>query len=85
MEESSGLRGFQDSVWKGIVEAAERRDVNAIVFAGGVLDESPYDPFEQHRNFVYDLADAAHLDGLVVEGTIGKHVSPQRLERFCAR
>jgi DNA-binding LacI/PurR family transcriptional regulator/signal transduction histidine kinase len=75
---------YQNAVLSGILAAARESDVNVICFAGGVLG-SP-DTFGARRNGVYDLASPQTVDGLVVlSGTMGNHVGPEALARFCAR
>ena len=75
---------YQTSVFCGALAAAQDADVNLICFTGGVLD-SP-DGFGARRNGVYDLANAQTVDGLVIlSGTIGNHIGPAALARYCAR
>ena len=82
-QESSGLSGFQDLVWKGIIEAAQKKDVNAVVIAGGMIDQNPENTFEKNRNLVYRLISKERLDGLVIEGTIGESLSELQFSAFC--
>ncbi|MEO8214108.1 MAG: substrate-binding domain-containing protein, partial [Myxococcales bacterium] len=75
---------YQTAVFSGAMAAARDADVNLICFTGGVLN-SP-DGFGARRNGVYDLANAETLDGLVIlSGTIGNHVGPDELARYCQR
>jgi DNA-binding LacI/PurR family transcriptional regulator/signal transduction histidine kinase len=75
---------YQNSVLSGIRATARSANVNLICFAGGVL-RSP-DAFGARRNGVYELANADTVDGLVIlSGTIGNHVGPDELARYCER
>jgi DNA-binding LacI/PurR family transcriptional regulator len=82
---ATGFGGFQDIVWSSMVQAAKERDVNAFVFAGGSIDNASYNPFEKNLNIVYDLIDKEHLDGLVINYTVGNFINPERFENFCRR
>jgi DNA-binding LacI/PurR family transcriptional regulator len=82
-QQSTGFGGFQDMVWRSMVEAGRKRGVNALVFAGGSLDNAPYNPWEKNYNLVYDLISHERVDGLIVNFTIGNFVSPARFLDFC--
>jgi len=67
-------------VWRSMVTAARRSGVNALVFAGGAIDEAPYNPYEKNLNIAYDLVRPEYLDGVIVNNIIGAYVgavSPQ--------
>jgi len=55
--------GASRALWPGVIDAAERHDVNLICFPGGRL-RTPVG-FESQRNVIFDLAGKDCLDGLV--------------------
>ena len=55
--------GASRALWPGLIDAAERLDVNLICFPGGRLRAQV--AFESQRNVIYDLAGKECLDGLV--------------------
>ncbi|MBN2354446.1 MAG: substrate-binding domain-containing protein [Spirochaetales bacterium] len=75
--------GFQDMVWRSMVGAARKKDVNMLLFAGGSVDTAPYNRFEYNVNFIYDLAGSGKLDGLVVNNVVGAYVTEERFREFC--
>ena len=76
--------GAGRTVWPGIVDAAERRGLNLICFPGGGLHVS--EGFEAQRNVIYDLVDAAWLDGLVSwSSTISVKLDPVETAEFHQR
>ncbi len=75
--------GFQDMVWRSMVDAARRKDINLLLFAGGAIDTAPYNRFEYNVNFIYDLAGSGKLDGLVVNDVVGAFVAEERFRAFC--
>ena len=80
---STGFNGFQDLVWHSMLNAAKEYDVNAFIFTGGSVDRSPYNPFEKKLNLIYDLINKEHLDGLIINYTIGNYVASDRFLEFC--
>jgi sigma-B regulation protein RsbU (phosphoserine phosphatase) len=75
--------GYQNMVFAGVADAARHHDVNLLCLAGGVLGAPGR--AGAHRNLIYDFAGRS-LDGLVVlSGTLGNHVGPERLAKFCER
>ncbi|MBN2353113.1 MAG: substrate-binding domain-containing protein [Spirochaetales bacterium] len=80
---STGFGGFQDMVWRNMVASARKRGVNALLFAGGSLDNASYNPYEKNLNLVYDLIVKERVDGLIVNYTIGNYVSRERFLEFC--
>ncbi len=76
--------GAGRTVWPGIVDAAERCGLNLICFPGGGLHVS--EGFEAQRNVIYDLVDAAWLDGLVSwSSTISVKLDPIETAEFHQR
>jgi DNA-binding LacI/PurR family transcriptional regulator len=80
---STGFGGFGDMVWRGMVESARKRGVNALLFTGGSVDSAPYNPWEKNLNLVYDLIAKDRVDGLIINYTMGNYVSPERFKDFC--
>ncbi|MBN2353112.1 MAG: substrate-binding domain-containing protein [Spirochaetales bacterium] len=80
---STGQGGFQDMVWRSMVTAARRSGVSALVFAGGAIDEAPYNPHEKNLNIAYDLVLPEYLDGVIINNIIGAYVTAERFQEFC--
>jgi len=75
---------YESTVWPGVADVAQERDVNLICFAGGRL-RSPYG-FESQRNLLYDLVNAENIDGLVVMlGTLCHFIDLEETRNFCER
>jgi DNA-binding LacI/PurR family transcriptional regulator/signal transduction histidine kinase len=77
--------GFSATIWPGVAELAEERDVNLICFVGGMLNLQL--EFDLERNVVYDLVGPQNVDGLVgMSGSVGQFAGPgpirQLYERF---
>jgi phosphoserine phosphatase RsbU/P len=79
------LRGtYQSTVVAGLADAAVRRDVDLLVFAGGVLGAPGSE--RAQRNFVFDLATAPTVDGVVLlGGALGNALGPAAVAALCAR
>ena len=76
--------GYQSLVFDGMADAARDLDVNLVCLAGGVL-RSPL-RFGSQRNLVYNFAASKSVQGiLLMSGTLGNHVGPTELGRFCER
>jgi DNA-binding LacI/PurR family transcriptional regulator len=84
VQASTGPSGFQDLVWKGVIEAAKERDVNAIILSGGWIGSVPDDPYNQSRNIVYDLVSQERIDGLAIDWSIGSYLTPAGFSAFCS-
>jgi hypothetical protein len=54
--------GASRRLWRGVVDAATRHNVNLVCFPGGLHVS---DEFEAQRNVIYDLVNRACLDGLI--------------------
>jgi sigma-B regulation protein RsbU (phosphoserine phosphatase) len=75
---------YQTTMLAGLAEASSRRNVNLVVFAGGVLGAPG--PSGTYRNFVFDLCDRESLDGvLLLGGPLGNHLGPAAVAELCAR
>lgn len=82
----TGTSGYQESIWLGVTDAARELGVKTITFTGGMLEYSPYNPFEKSRNIAYELLDLDKIDGLVLcGGTIGNNIPAERFAEFCRR
>jgi len=76
--------GYQSLVFAGMADAARDLDVNLVCLPGGVL-RSPL-RFGSQRNLIYNFAAAQGVHGiLLLSGTLGNHVGPAELGRFCER
>ncbi|HMF44854.1 MAG TPA: SpoIIE family protein phosphatase [Polyangia bacterium] len=75
---------YQTTLLAGISEVAYRRDVDIVVFAGGVLGAPRSDGI--NRNFVFDLCDKRSLDGVIIlGGALGNFLGPASVADLCAR
>jgi DNA-binding LacI/PurR family transcriptional regulator/serine phosphatase RsbU (regulator of sigma subunit) len=75
---------YQNKVLAGVDAEAQANGVSLFCLTGGVL-LSPY-RFGARRNFLYDLAGPACVDGLVLmSGTLSNYVGPSKLARYCER
>src|SRR5262245_7980534 len=75
---------YQTTLLAGISEVAFRRDVDIVVFAGGVLGAPRSDGI--NRNFVFDLCDKRSLDGVILlGGALGNFLGPASVAELCAR
>ena len=75
---------YQTTLLAGISEVAFRRDVDIVVFAGGVLGAPRSDGI--NRNFVFDLCDKRSLDGVIIlGGALGNFLGPASVAELCAR
>ncbi len=76
--------GSSRELWPGLLDAAERHDINLITFPGGRL--SAPDAFEHRRNSVFDLASSACLNGLITwASSLGGVLSPNETYAFHQR
>jgi sigma-B regulation protein RsbU (phosphoserine phosphatase) len=75
---------YQTTLLAGIAEVAFRRDVDIVVFAGGVLGAPRADGI--NRNFVFDLCDKRSLDGVIIlGGALGNFLGPNSVAELCGR
>ncbi len=69
--------------WLGVADAACERDANLVCFVGGLLGVPGPD---SQANVLYALADAAHLDGVVVHSnSLNPHYDPQIIQSVAQR
>src|SRR5262249_2462 len=75
---------YQTTIIAGLSDAAARREVDLVVFAGGVLGAP--DNVGVNRNFAFDLCDPAGFDGAVIlGGALGNQLGPSAVAAVCAR
>ncbi len=71
-------------LWRGVVDAAARHNINVVCFPGGGL-HAPTE-FEAQRNVIYDLVNPASLDGLISwSSTIAGSLDPADIRAFHQR
>lgn len=76
--------GAGQTLWPGVVDAAQKHGLNLICYPGGSLQIS--ESFESQRNVIYNLATAECLDGLVSwSSTIGAALDPPEVTRYHQR
>ncbi len=76
--------GATRELWPGLLDAAERHDVNLISFPGGRLRVAA--AFENQRNQIFDLPGPRCLDGLVTwASSLGGVLSPSETRAFHSR
>jgi len=76
--------GASRALWPGLIDAAERLDVNLICFPGGRLRSQV--AYESMRNLIYDLANEACLDGVITwASSLGGVVGVAEINSFHAR
>ncbi|HMA64014.1 MAG TPA: substrate-binding domain-containing protein, partial [Chitinispirillaceae bacterium] len=85
IEQTTGNGGFQDAVWGGVAKAAKKNDVNLFSIAGGSIDNSPYNPYEINRNFIYDLVTKKSIDGIITSCTVKNFITLERFNEFVGR
>lgn len=80
------------STWLGVVEAARQRDVNLVCIPGGQLlptggvVKPQGQPYEPQANILYDLAETAGLDGMILwTAQLASHLDSEELSAFCRR
>lgn len=73
--------GVGATLWSGVLDAAQRHDVNLICFPGGEVHAT-----DRPRNSVYDLVAPGLLDGLICwASTLGLPVAHARAARLARR
>jgi DNA-binding LacI/PurR family transcriptional regulator/anti-anti-sigma regulatory factor len=78
------IHGGSLAQWLGVMDAAEKHDVNLICFPG----ESPNFPtgFAVQANILYDLASTETMDGLITwASSIGNYMSDEEIQAFHGR
>ena len=71
--------GYENGYMLGVADAAAELDANLICFVGGELR------WDAPQNVVFDLLGPEKFDGLIISGTLGHALSPEKLQAFCAR
>ena len=70
--------------WLGVVDAAQKREVNLICFPGSALRLSL--GFQDQANILYDLVSSESVDGLVSwASSIGNNVTADEIRAFHER
>ncbi len=73
--------GASRTLWPGLIDAAERLDVNLVCFPGGRLRAQL--AHESQRNVIYDLAGEECLDGIITwASTLGGVLGPAEISSF---
>ena len=76
--------GASLTIWPGLLDAAQRHDVNLICFPGGRLNA--VESFENQRNIIFELASDEYLDGLITwSSTLGGVLGPAEIQAFHER
>jgi signal transduction histidine kinase/DNA-binding LacI/PurR family transcriptional regulator/AraC-like DNA-binding protein len=76
--------GASRALWPGLIDAAERLDVNLICFPGGRLRAQV--AYESQRNVIYDLAGEGCLDGIITwASSLGGVVGPTEINSYHSR
>ncbi|HKL84813.1 MAG TPA: GGDEF domain-containing protein [Treponemataceae bacterium] len=74
--------GYSAKIWPGIVDCAESRNVDLIMFPGQSL-ENPYG-FNYQYNLIYQQMNEKNLDALILyTSLIGNFVDLQVVQQFC--
>jgi DNA-binding LacI/PurR family transcriptional regulator/signal transduction histidine kinase len=76
-----GGSSYHKSLWTGVVDAASELDVNLICYIG----EAPVAPNNPQHNIIYNLVDAKRVDGLIISGAIGNHITTEEFRNFVDR
>lgn len=76
--------GYQQAVWRGVVEGTNEKDVNLITLVGAALDDP--NGYSQQANVIYDLISKKNLDGLIImSGALFSITSPETVHAFIER
>ena len=76
--------GASRALWPGLIDAAERLDINLICFPGGRLRAQL--AYESQRNVIYDLVGKGCLDGIVTwASSLGGVIGPAEINSFHSR
>jgi len=68
----------------GLLDAASSKNINLIIFSGGVL-ESP-NSIEAQRSKIFELAGKQNIDGLIIGSDfLGHYAGVEKIRRFCER
>jgi PAS domain S-box-containing protein len=80
----SMVSGYQIDLWRGIREAAQKRDVNLLCFVGREIESTV--GYRRYANAIYDLVSENCVDGLILfTGTLGHFIDHQSLEDYFHR
>ena len=79
---ASGLQFFHQA-WRGVADVAREHNVNAISFVGQYVRDTQ--GFKAQANILYDLIDAEHLDGLVIQDLMCNLLDADEAQQFYER
>ena len=72
---------YEIRIWSTILETARKKRINTLIFSGHAL-KSPF-ANESCHNFIYDLAQAPVLDGLILMSpTLTTHIKGDEYSRY---
>lgn len=74
---------YENALLRGISDVVRPAGVNLICFTSGALRS--LHGFEAQRNVLYDLVNAANVDGLIISGTLAHSVSHAEMAALCRR
>lgn len=78
------LRPYENDVSGAVAQTADENGFDLVVIAGGVIDFTAN--FDSQRNFIYDLATATSLDGiLLLSFFLNERPYPEGFQEFCDR
>lgn len=73
---------YQSNIWIGASDTATLLGYSLICYAGGSLQISSWDQYEQQRNRIYSFIDKNRLDGIVIAGSLGNFISGSDFRYF---
>ena len=79
---ASGLQFFHQA-WRGMADVAREHNINAVNFIGQYVQDTQ--GFKAQANILYDLIDAAQLDGLVIWSLMCNLLEPDETKAFYDR
>jgi len=56
---------------------------NILCYAGGTLENSPFNHYEKMRNEIYSFVSKDRLDGIIISGAISSHTTKKVFVNFC--
>ena len=76
-----GGSSYHNALWAGFAGAALELDVNLICYVGGTIDAAEYG-LDAQPNILYDLVTDEKVDGLIISGTMGTHLTADEFRSF---
>ncbi len=72
------------NTWLGIIDAAQKYDVDLVCFIGDELQS--HKGFQDQGNLIYDLVGAANVDGLIIwNSALSNFIGKEAFSIFCER